>query len=60
MQQKYSMETHLAATSYVSLKLSEIQARFEELMAEESELSLVDQDPLGQTIADTCNPYNRD
>ena len=62
MQQKYRMETHVAQTSYVSLKLSEIQARFEELMAEEEQsgLSLVEQDPHGQTIAETCNPYNRD
>ena len=61
MQRKLSMDTVLSQSSYVSLKLSEIQERFEQLMAEEkeTELSLVDSDPLAQTIADTCDPYNR-
>ena len=61
MQRKLSMDTVLSQSSYVSLKLSEIQQRFEELMAEEanSELSLVESDPLSQTIAEGCDPYNR-
>ena len=52
------METPLSESN-VSLKLSEIQKRCEELMQEEEfELSLEDAEQSAPTTGDAYNPYN--
>ena len=53
------MDTPLSQTN-VSLKLSEIQKRCEELMDEElSELCLEEADVAVSAVSNSYNPYNR-